>query len=488
MAEYGIRFERGFSLHEALAMLEEGDELVENVDSVTIFPPNNACADQTDEDSGEEDSTNLNNLPGTQLQAPAEINLRNIDDQDPNQTSDDDFSSDDEIPLSVLRTKKARAEKIKTKRKNYKWTGTDLEPDNTIFSGQTDEQDNRKSPLELFSLFFDDEILDMIVNENNTKIETSDKFAKVRPLFQHLNKKYLEHSLCEEMHSLMKPWCHTLVVMAVNNLYMANPSVTDINYGTKYSGYGVGPAVVLEYADVLKKKWPNVQMHLFFDNFFSTLPLLDLLSNNNLRGTGTIRENFFSTLPLLDLLSNNNLRGTGTIRENRIPASPLMDSKRMKKQPRGSYDYRKVDGENIIKKIIQCALENVTSYRKRNRLTIFKMDSKGEKSADNDPAAFGLRRKDIFALMKNNLNRGAASAYMETEKFMSENLYDLVNYRMTQNLQSAHYCPDLMKSGSKLRDTKTDFSTNFPHGSVCLSPLKKSKKLQYSPAAWVGLI
>lgn len=105
-------------------MLEEGDELVENVDSVTIFPPNNACADQTDEDSGEEDSTNLNNLPGTQLQAPAEINLRNIDDQDPNQTSDDDFSSDDEIPLSVLRTKKARAEKIKTKRNNYKWTGS----------------------------------------------------------------------------------------------------------------------------------------------------------------------------------------------------------------------------------------------------------------------------------------------------------------------------------------------------------------------------
>lgn len=398
-------------------MLEEGDELVENVDSVTIFPPNNACADQTDEDSGEEDSTNLNNLPGTQLQAPAEINLRNIDDQDPNQTSDDDFSSDDEIPLSVLRTKKARAEKIKTKRKNYKWTGTDLEPDNTIFSGQTDEQDNRKSPLELFSLFFDDEILDMIVNESNryanqknhhtkiekseikafigvlllsgymhvprrrmfweyerdshnllvseaisrntfeyvlshfhltdnTKIETSDKFAKVRPLFQHLNKKYLEHSLCEEMHSVdeamvpyfgrhgCKQFIHGKPIRYGYKLWVGSTRLGYVNWfepyqgastniSTKYSGYGVGPAVVLEYADVLKKKWPNVQMHLFFDNFFSTLPLLELLSNNNLRGTGTIRE-------------------------NRIPASPLMDSKRMKKQPRGSYDYRKVDGENII--------------------------------------------------------------------------------------------------------------------------------------------
>lgn len=43
-------------------------------------------------------------------------------------------------------------------------------------------------------------------------------------------------------------------------------------------------------------------------------------------------------------------------------------------------------------------------------------------SADNDPAAPGLTRKDIFALMKNNLNRGAASAYLEIEKFMSEKL------------------------------------------------------------------
>lgn len=43
-------------------------------------------------------------------------------------------------------------------------------------------------------------------------------------------------------------------------------------------------------------------------------------------------------------------------------------------------------------------------------------------SADDDPAAPGLTRKDIFALMKNNLNRGAASAYLEIEKFMSEKL------------------------------------------------------------------
>nr|XP_022920842.1 piggyBac transposable element-derived protein 3-like [Onthophagus taurus] len=200
MAEYDVRFVRGFSLNEALAMLEDDGELAENVDSLTIFPPENACGDQTDGDSGEEDATNLNNLPGPQLQPPAEINFRNIDCQNQNQKNDDDYASDDEIPLSALRVKKARVEKNTKKRKSYKWTDNDLEPNNIIFNGQVDENDNDISPLELFSLFFDDEILDLIVIENTTKIKARDKFAKVRPLFQHLNTKFLENSICEEMH------------------------------------------------------------------------------------------------------------------------------------------------------------------------------------------------------------------------------------------------------------------------------------------------
>ncbi|KAK9685433.1 Transposase IS4 [Popillia japonica] len=305
MAEYGIRFERGFSLHEALAMLEEGDELVENVDSVTIFPPNNACADQTDEDSGEEDSTNLNNLPGTQLQAPAEINLRNIDDQDPKL----DMIVNESNRYANQKNHHTKIEKseIKAFIGVLLLSGYMHVPRRRMF-WEYERDSHNLLVSEAISRNTFEYVLSHFHLTDNTKIETSDKFAK--------GQRDLDMSTGS---SRTKARPQILAQNIADMVYQG----ASTNISTKYSGYGVGPAVVLEYADVLKKKWPNVQMHLFFDNFFSTLPLLELLSNNNLRGTGTIRE-------------------------NRIPASPLMDSKRMKKQPRGSYDYRKVDGENII--------------------------------------------------------------------------------------------------------------------------------------------
>lgn len=64
-------------------------------------------------------------------------------------------------------------------------------------------------------------------------------------------------------------------------------------------------------------------------------------------------------------------------------------------------------------------------------------------SPDNDPAAPGLTRRGIFALMKNNLNRGAVSAQLKIEKLMSEKLQrPFTLCRMTQNLQYALYFPN----------------------------------------------
>uniref|UniRef100_A0A6P7F7U5 PiggyBac transposable element-derived protein 3-like n=1 Tax=Diabrotica virgifera virgifera TaxID=50390 RepID=A0A6P7F7U5_DIAVI len=54
---------RGFSLNDALAMLEEEEDMIEHVESLTISPPENATDSQTDEDSGDEDTLTINNLP-----------------------------------------------------------------------------------------------------------------------------------------------------------------------------------------------------------------------------------------------------------------------------------------------------------------------------------------------------------------------------------------------------------------------------------------
>ncbi|KAK9753556.1 hypothetical protein QE152_g1905 [Popillia japonica] len=69
----------------------EEDEFEGNGEiNINIMPPITANEDLTDEDSGDEDIMSINNLPGSQLLAEAEIN---------NFTSDDE---DDNIPLKIL--------------------------------------------------------------------------------------------------------------------------------------------------------------------------------------------------------------------------------------------------------------------------------------------------------------------------------------------------------------------------------------------------
>ncbi|KAK9892471.1 hypothetical protein WA026_020462 [Henosepilachna vigintioctopunctata] len=57
-----INIDRGFSLHEALAMLEEYDV---NTKSITLLPPNNGCGNITDEDSGVEDQLDIKSWSST---------------------------------------------------------------------------------------------------------------------------------------------------------------------------------------------------------------------------------------------------------------------------------------------------------------------------------------------------------------------------------------------------------------------------------------
>lgn len=51
-------------LHDIIEELENADDDVPIPSSIVILPPENANADVTDEDSGEEDDVTLHNLPG----------------------------------------------------------------------------------------------------------------------------------------------------------------------------------------------------------------------------------------------------------------------------------------------------------------------------------------------------------------------------------------------------------------------------------------
>ena len=182
--------------------------------------------------------------------------------------------------------------------------------------------------------------------QDNNHLDTSDKFAKIRPLFQHLNKTFLEHGKLELSHSVdeamfpyygrhgakqfmkgkpirdgYKLWMGT---SRLGYVYWFEPyQGISTNISVSYAEYGVGAGVVLEYADAIRKKWPVESIHLFFDNIFTSIPLIELLT----------QKKFYAT---------------GTVRENRLPDNPLVNSKSFKKEERGSYDYKKISDQNIV--------------------------------------------------------------------------------------------------------------------------------------------
>ncbi|KAK9703447.1 hypothetical protein QE152_g29321 [Popillia japonica] len=155
MEDIGVRFERGLTLQEALSMIEDDEDFCRKTEEIILYPPVNACEDLTDEDSGDEFDLSLNNLPGSQLGAASEVKFQ----------SDDEWSSDDNVPLSTLTksSKHIRNNNAKDKKK-YNWENIDLTPETSTFENET-IVGNRMTPVDLFSLFFDDSLLQLILDK-----------------------------------------------------------------------------------------------------------------------------------------------------------------------------------------------------------------------------------------------------------------------------------------------------------------------------------
>ncbi|KAF2888807.1 hypothetical protein ILUMI_17367 [Ignelater luminosus] len=220
--------EQGFTLEGALAMLEGDNDYAERVENITIFPLVNETYELTDEDSGEEETLSSNNLPGSQLQAPAEIIFQD--------DANHDFSSEDDVPLSELRKSLAFKPRnvVKKKQKNHHWNMLSW----------------KKCTLYGYTLWV-----------GTKRVEYINWFEP-----------YQGHST---------------------------------NISKTCSSYGVGGGVALEYADVLRKKWSDKKFHLFFNNFFTSIPLIEGLANKQFFATGrTVRENRLGGNPLIESKKN----------------------------------------------------------------------------------------------------------------------------------------------------------------------------------------
>lgn len=431
-------------MDEILTFLEEGDIPIQLQNGIDIYiqPPNNANDDVTDEDSGEEDNPTVNNLPGNQLLAPAELSpaydepehevcpvsgLQNEGTHTQLSSLDCNITENDESPeqppkkarklstKTVAKQDQSINKKPKKQKFTYNWCNDDLPPDQTIWYDRQEVRNNL-TPLEHFFLFFDDDVFSLLVDKtnryaalrnrlgdvsqnemkcfigvlllsgyvqlprrrllwetsldthnelvsrsisrdrfefimsnlhtcDNDNLEKSDKYAKVRPLYDALNKNFFDNAPHEENHSLdesMVPYFgrHSLKQFIRNKpirygykIWVGATTNGYVIWKDPYQGksqtldpdyvhLGLGASVVLNYCDVLRKNG-NFPFHVFFDNFFGGLPLLQELKNKNIRATCTMRE-------------------------DRIPKCPLENSAIMKKRGRGTLDYKTEKDKNII--------------------------------------------------------------------------------------------------------------------------------------------
>ncbi|KAI4470006.1 transposase is4 [Holotrichia oblita] len=137
-------------------MIEDDEDFCRKTEEIILYPPVNACEDQTDEDSGDEFNLSLNNLPGSQLGAVSEVKF-------------------DDIPLATFMksSKHMRNNNAKDKKK-YNWENIDLTPDTSTFENET-IVGNRMSPIDLFSLFFDHSLLQLIVEKTQYYAQTKNR-------------------------------------------------------------------------------------------------------------------------------------------------------------------------------------------------------------------------------------------------------------------------------------------------------------------------
>src|SRR6218665_1936141 len=221
---------------------------------------------------------------------------------------------------------------------------------------ETSEDTDNEAVSSAMSLNRFEELLRFLHVCDNTNLDKTDKLAKLRPLFDKLNKRFLENwpvqqdiSIDESMvpyygrHSSnqfirgkpirfgFKVWCLNtrLGYLIQCEPYQGSSGIFD-------ASLGLGGSVV---ADLMSKLPQNLPYRLYVDNFFTSPRLLD-----NMKGKG--------------------ISITGTVRVNRMENCPLKTPALVKKEKRGSYDHcfdRKSgmlairwNGNNVVTMLSNC--------------------------------------------------------------------------------------------------------------------------------------
>ena len=385
------------NVEEAFRYLEELEaEDSESTDvisaSICITPPINEPGDRSDEDSADEDDVFVHNLGSRQMRAEASIVIEGRNDT--GRVSEDE---DEESPTESCHPKWVKGDLNKrTAMRNFPWNLPTPALDSNdspctlfekIFTAELlnyicDEtnkyaaangKDSFKletSELKVFlaillasgyvkfprkRMFWEtsedvsiegisaamsrnrfEEILRYLHLADNSTLDASDKFSKVCPLINAINKQCKSNFITEQHISIdesmvpyhgrhgAKQYLHGKPIKFGYKVWVA---ATRLGYVVAFDPYqgkgsiaratetnylGLGGSVVCQ----LVKELPNnetLHYHIVFDNFFTSPKLL-----SHLQGMG--------------------IAATGTLRANRDGKAPLKAIKEMEKQPRGTHD------------------------------------------------------------------------------------------------------------------------------------------------------
>lgn len=185
-----------------------------------------------------------------------------------------------------------------------------------------------------------EEILRFLHVADNDDLQPGDKMAKIRPLCDMMNEKFLIYAPIEKNFSVdesMIPYygrhsCKQHIHgKPIRFGFKAWVAATRLGYCLKADLYrgrserreiGLGEHVVTKLTESVRNIYPDNKFSIYCDNFFTSPSLL-----TNLQG--------------------NNVKITGTVRQNRVDKCPLKDVKAFKKEPRGFYDFRLDTNDNI---------------------------------------------------------------------------------------------------------------------------------------------
>lgn len=171
---------------------------------------------------------------------------------------------------------------------------------------------------------------------SNTNLDTSDKFAKLRPVISHLQRKFMENFIPTD-----EAFSHDEAMVEYFGNHGCKQAIRDkpIRFGYKAFCHNTPSGYLISFNPYQGKTYKgDEEMEEKFGK--SSSSLLHILDSYPLSKSEYpyhfYCDNYFTSIPLLTELKNRGYNCTGTMKANRVRKDcPLMDVKKFKKQQRG---------------------------------------------------------------------------------------------------------------------------------------------------------